>query len=318
MFDYNNIKQLKKYSVDLEFHKSWFEVKRENKVRLTALVKEQCNVDFDCDSLFDVQVKRIHEHKRQLLNILHVVHLYDRSKRGDTDNWTSRCGLIGGKTAPGYRIAKSIIKLINNISDVINNDREVDGRLMLAFIPNYGVSKMEVICPGTDLSEQISTAGKEASGNDNMKFMMNGAVTIGTYDGAHIEILDAVGEDNFFLFGLKADGVERQRVNYNPKAIVETDADLNRVMHLLTCGHFNSFECVIFDDIINSLMNHHDPWLTLADFRSYIDAQSLVSKAYQDREKWITMSINNTACSDYFSTDRTMREYNDDIWRLNS
>jgi len=318
LYDYKNIVQLKKFSTDMDFHKRWFDVKRENKKRLSALVKAQCDIDFDCDAMFDVQVKRIHEYKRQLLNVLHVIHLYDRIKRGDSDDWTNRCVLIGGKAAPGYKIAKSVIKLINNIAEVINNDPEVGNKLKLAFIPNYGVSKMEIICPGTDLSEQISTAGKEASGTGNMKFMMNGAVTIGTYDGANIEILDAVGSDNFFLFGLKADEVVQQHASYDPVELISNDNDLKRIMHLLKCGHFNSFEFGIFDDIINSLTNPHDPWLTLADFRSYIDAQVLVASAYQNREKWVTMSINNTACSDYFSTDRTMQEYNKEIWKLNN
>ena len=175
---------------------------------------------------------------------------------------------------------------------------------------------MEIICPGTDLSEQISTAGKEASGTGNMKFMMNGAVTIGTYDGANIEILEAVGEENFFLFGLKADEVESQRENYHPQQIIDEDEDLQRVMHLISCGHFNSLEYGIFDEILASVMNPHDPWLTLADFRSYIDAQNRVSAAYQDRDDWLKMSILNTACSGFFSTDRTMQEYNEDIWKL--
>lgn len=210
-----------------------------------------------------------------------------------------------------------MIKLINNIAEVVNNDVEVGNKLKLAFIPNYGVSKMEVICPGTDLSEQISTAGKEASGTGNMKFMMNGAITIGTYDGANIEILDAVGKDNFFLFGLKADEVEACRSDYQPQQYIDNDENLKQVMHLLTCGHFNSFEHGIFDDIISSLMNPHDPWLTLADFRSYIEAQELVSRAYRDKTKWAKMSINNTAFSAFFSTDRTMQEYDKDIWKLN-
>lgn len=314
--DYEKISQLKNYIGDTSFAERWFAVKAENKSRLAALVKKSCNVEFDTDALFDVQVKRIHEYKRQLLNILHVIHLYDRIKRGDIENWTKRCVLIGGKAAPGYFLAKSIIKLANNVAEVINNDPEVGSLLKLAFIPNYGVSKMEVICPGSDLSEQISTAGKEASGTGNMKFMMNGAVTIGTYDGANIEILDAVGGDNFFLFGLKAEEVEAVRAGYNPGELVEHDEDLKRVMHLLTCKHFNSFEDGIFDEIINSLLNPHDPWLTLADFRSYIDAQERVSRAYQDRPAWIAKSINNTACSGFFSTDRTIREYNESIWKL--
>ena len=307
---------MKKLSNDSRFKEKWFNVKQENKRRLADLVKNNCGIEFDVESLFDVQVKRIHEYKRQLLNVLHVIHLYDRIKRGDIADWTNRCVLIGGKAAPGYMLAKSIIKLINNVADVVNNDIEVGNKLKLAFIPNYGVSKMEVICPGTDLSEQISTAGKEASGTGNMKFMMNGAVTIGTYDGANIEILDAVGEDNFFLFGLKADEVAERRGNYHPQTIVDEDDDLKRVIHLLQCGHFNSFEYGIFDDIINSLLSPHDPWLTLADFRSYVDTQSMVSRAYRDRDSWVKMSIMNTASSGFFSTDRTMKEYNEDIWKL--
>jgi starch phosphorylase len=202
------------------------------------------------------------------------------------------------------------------VAEVINSDPQVGDKLKLAFIPNYGVSKMEVICPGTDLSEQISTAGKEASGTGNMKFMMNGAVTIGTYDGANIEIMDAVGEENFFLFGLKADEVVLRRSSYHPEQVIEEDEDLKRVMHLITCGHFNSFEFGIFDEILASVMNPDDPWLTLADFRSYVDAQKQVSQAYQDRDAWVKMSMLNTASSGFFSTDRTMKEYNEDIWKL--
>ena len=311
-----DISKIKKYVDDSSFAENWFNVKLENKKKLAELIKSQCDVDFNVNSLFDVQVKRIHEYKRQLLNLLHVVHLYNRIKNHDTGNWTNRCVLIGGKAAPGYRLAKSIIKLTNNIANVINNDSEVGDKLKLAFIPNYGVSKMQIICPATDLSEQISTAGKEASGTGNMKFMMNGAVTIGTYDGANIEILDAVGEDDFFLFGLDADEVEMQKRNYLPEQIIENDEDLKQVMHLLQCGHFNSFEYGIFDEIIDSLINPYDPWLTLADFRSYIDVQEKVSQAYNDKNKWIKMSIMNTASSGFFSTDRTMQEYNQDIWKL--
>lgn len=310
------VNQIKKYVDDSDFTDKWRNVKLENKKRLADLVKEECGVDFDIHSLFDVQVKRIHEYKRQLLNVLHVIHLYNRIKRNDTENWTNRCVLLGGKAAPGYHLAKSIIKLTNNIANVINNDPDVGDKLKLVFIPNYGVSKMQVICPATDLSEQISTAGKEASGTGNMKFMMNGAITIGTYDGANIEILDAVGKENFFLFGLNAEEVEQQKQYYQPEQIIENDEDLKQVIHLLQCGHFNSFEYGIFDDIINSLVNPHDPWLTLADFRSYIDAQDKVSQAYSDRATWVKMSIMNTACSGFFSTDRTMQEYNHDIWKL--
>jgi len=316
--DLSQISQLKKYVDDKDFLEHWYLVKSQNKQRLADLIKEECNVEFNIDSLFDVQVKRIHEYKRQLLNVLHVIHLYNRIKEGNTQNWTNRCVLIGGKAAPGYRIAKSIIKLISNVAEVINNDPQVGNKLKLAFIPNYGVSKMEIICPGTDLSEQISTAGKEASGTGNMKFMMNGAVTVGTFDGANIEILDAVGNENFFLFGLKADEVDTLRGSYDPNKYISEDEDLKKVIHLLTCGHFNSFESGIFDEIINSLLNPHDPWLTLADFRSYVDAQENASQAYSDRSGWLKMSLMNTACSGHFSTDRTMQEYNNDIWKLNN
>ena len=310
------INKIKQYVDDSLFTEKWFNIKRENKKKLSELIKNECDVEFDVHSLFDVQVKRIHEYKRQLLNILHVIHLYNRIKQNDVENWTNRCVLIGGKAAPGYRLAKSIIKLTNNIANVINNDSEVGEKLKLAFIPNYGVSKMQIICPATDLSEQISTAGKEASGTGNMKFMMNGAVTIGTYDGANIEILNAVGKDNFFLFGLKADEVESRKHNYQPEQIVENDEDLKQVMHLLKCGHFNSFEYGVFDEIIASLINPNDPWLTLADFRSYVDAQECVSQTYRDKNAWVKMSIMNTACSGFFSTDRTMQEYNQEIWKL--
>jgi starch phosphorylase len=316
--DFDRVSRLRDYIGDKDFSERWQEVKLANKQRLAALVKKHCDVDFDTDAMFDVQVKRIHEYKRQLLNLLHVIHLYDRIKRGDTNNWTNRCVLIGGKAAPGYHMAKLIIKLVNNVAEVINNDPEVGNRLKLAFMPNYGVSKMEVICPGTDLSEQISTAGKEASGTGNMKFMMNGAVTIGTYDGANIEILDAVGEENFFLFGLKAEEVEERRQHYHPASLVEEDDDLKRVMHLLGCGHFNPVEPNIFDEVIDSLLSPHDPWMTLADFRSYLDAQARASMAYRDRPAWLAMSINNTASSGHFSTDRTIGEYNEEIWKLTS
>lgn len=316
--DYARIEELARYAGDETFQQRWHEVKQANKQRLAALVRRDCGVEFNTDALFDIQVKRIHEYKRQLLNILHAIHLYDRIKRGDTGEWIDRCILIGGKAAPGYRMAKSIIKLVNNVAEVVNGDPGIDGRLKLAFIPNYGVSKMEVICPGTDLSEQISTAGKEASGTGNMKFMMNGAITIGTYDGANIEILEAVGEENFFLFGLHAEEIGVVLEDYHPEVLVEQDEDLRRVMHLLRCGHFNTLEPGIFDELIGSLLNPNDPWLTLADFRAYVDVQECVAGAYRQRSRWLQMSITNTARSGHFSTDRTINEYNRDIWKLQS
>ncbi|MFW5426428.1 MAG: glycogen/starch/alpha-glucan phosphorylase [Methylophagaceae bacterium] len=314
--DLDQLKKLTPFANSSAFQKKWNSVKKSNKQRLADLVKQSCGVTFDTDAIFDIQVKRIHEYKRQLLNVLHVIHLYDRIKRGDTKGLVKRCVLFGGKAAPGYAMAKDIIKLINNVANVVNNDPDVGDKLKVVFLPNYQVSAMEVICPAADLSEQVSTAGKEASGTGNMKFMMNGAVTIGTLDGANIEIREEAGDENFFLFGLTEDEVEKERVGYNPRAIIAKDRDLKRVVDLLEGGHFNQFEPNRFDNIINAFTSHNDPWMTIADFRSYIDAQHLAGLAYQDQERWTAMSIMNTATSGKFSTDRTMEEYNNEIWKL--
>jgi len=314
--DLPRLKQLAPHANSAKFRAEWRAVKQANKARLAEMVQRDCGIAFDTNALFDVQVKRIHEYKRQLLNVLHVIHLYDRIKRGDTASFPPRCVLIGGKAAPGYMIAKRIIKLVASVAQVINNDPDVGGLLKLAFFPDYRVSAMEVICPGTDLSEQISTAGKEASGTGNMKFMMNGALTIGTLDGANIEIREEAGDENFFLFGLTAEEVEAARGHYDPAAIIAADEDLKRVMQLLASGHFNLFEPGIFDPIIHAVTSPHDPWLTAADFRSYVDAQQQVARAYRDQENWTRMSILNTAASGKFSSDRTILDYNRDIWHL--
>ena len=310
------LQQLIPHAEEADFRARWRAVKQANKVRLANLIREKCGVTFYPQALFDVQVKRIHEYKRQLLNVLHVIHLYDRIKHGAIGAWTPRCVLFGGKAAPGYFMAKLIIKLINNVAHTINVDPDAAELLKVAFLPNYGVSPMEIVCPGADLSEQISTAGKEASGTGNMKFMMNGAVTIGTLDGANIEILEAVGAQNFFLFGLDAREVEARRREYYPGGIIAADEEIGRVMWLLQSGHFNQFEPGIFDPLIQALTNPEDPWLTLADLRSYIDAQRRVAAAYQDEQGWTRMSIMNTACSGRFSTDCTIAAYNADIWKL--
>ncbi|MEJ2529087.1 MAG: glycogen/starch/alpha-glucan phosphorylase [Gammaproteobacteria bacterium] len=316
MAELSQLHRLTEHVDDRDFRHKWILAKQQNKGRLAQLVLKECGVDFNIDSMFDVQVKRIHEYKRQLLNLLHVIHLYARIKDGDVSVWTPRCVLFGGKAAPGYYQAKLIIKLINNVAKVINNDPAVGDMLKVAFLPDYRVSAMEIICPGTDLSEQISTAGKEASGTGNMKFMMNGALTIGTLDGANIEIMQEVGEEHFFLFGLTAAEVEKTREHYDPKAIIARCPELSRVMNLLEKRHFSQQEPGLFDPILNSIRSPHDPWMIAADFSSYVEAQERAAKHYLDYEAWITSSILNTASSGRFSTDRTIFEYNQDIWQL--
>lgn len=314
--DLNQLEQLKPLAGNAEFQGLWRDVKQANKARLAVNIKSKTGLFVDPNMLFDVQVKRIHEYKRQLLNVLHVIHLYDRIQRGEGNDLPPRVIIIGGKAAPGYEMAKNVIKLVNNVAEVINSDPAMNGRLQLLFYPDYNVSAMELICPAADLSEQISTAGKEASGTGNMKFMMNGAVTIGTLDGANVEILEAVGADNFFLFGLSVDEIATVREDYDPNAIIAADEDFIRVMRLLDNGHFNRLEPGVLDDVIRAVRNPDDPWMTAADFRSFADAQQAAGEAWQDQSRWLHMSILNSACSGRFSTDRTMLDYNRDIWRL--
>ena len=314
--DLEKLDALRDYADDPEFQARWRDVKLANKQRLATDIENKTSLSVSTDMMFDVQVKRIHEYKRQLLNVLHAIHLYDQIRRGNGDGLAPRLILIGGKAAPGYVMAKSVIKCINNVARVINTDPAMEGRLQLIFYSDYNVSAMERICPAADLSEQISTAGKEASGTGNMKFMMNGAITIGTLDGANVEIREAVSSENFFLFGNTVEEIEALRGSYDPQAIIDADPDFRRVMHLLESGHFNRFEPGIFDSVIQSIKEPADPWMTAADFRSFVDAQCEAGAAYQDKTRWTRMSILNTASSGRFSTDRTMRDYNDDIWHL--
>lgn len=314
--DLEKINQLAPLATDSAFREKWAAVKRHNKERLSDYVAKHTGVQFDPSMLFDVQVKRIHEYKRQLMNILHVVHLYDRIMRGDTTGMAPRCVLIGGKAAPGYHIAKLIVKLANNVASVVNGDSAAKDLLRVVFFPNYRVSAMEMICPGTELSEQISTAGKEASGTGNMKFMMNGALTIGTLDGANIEIREKAGAENFFLFGLDAAEVAETKKVYDPNAIISGDEDIARVMQLIERGHFNQNEPGVFGELLSGLRNPYDQWLTIADLRSFIDTQALVAKTYADQAEWNRMSILNTANSGWFSSDRTIQQYADEIWNV--
>ncbi len=314
--DLEQLSKLGPLAGDKNLQERWRQVKLDNKRRLAQEIKSRTGISIGTEMLFDVQVKRIHEYKRQLLNLLHAVHLYDRIQRGDGNDLAPRAVIIGGKAAPGYAMAKSVIKAINNVAQIINSDPAMIDRLRLVFFPDYNVSAMELICPAADLSQQISTAGKEASGTGNMKFMMNGAITIGTLDGANVEILDAVGEDNFFLFGLTVDEISAVRHDYDPQAIVASDDDFSRVIKLFRSGHFNRFEPDVFDGVIQSILEPADPWMTAADFRAYVDTQQRANDAFGDTERWSEMSILNTASSGRFSTDRTMREYNEHIWRL--
>jgi len=314
--DLTELQKLRPYAEDAGFRARWADVRHQNKERLAQLIKRESGVEFHADMLFDVQVKRIHEYKRQLLNVLHVVHLYNRILRNDTDGMVPRCVLFGGKAAPGYVMAKLIIKLINNVADQVNSDERVHDYLRVAFIPNYRVTTMEVICLGTDLSEQVSTAGKEASGTGNMKFMMNGALTIGTLDGANIEIRDAVGAENFFLFGLTAEEVEELKKDYNPSQYIDNDEDLCVVMTMLEKGYFDQGESGLFQSIAEAIRSPHDPWMTAADFRSFVDAQQEVAFQFADQDSWIRKSILNTAASGRFSSDRTIQQYAEEIWQL--
>ncbi len=314
--DLSQLHKINDFIDDKDFRRQWRRIKYDNKVALATLVMSRSCVEFDPNMMYDVQVKRIHEYKRQLLNVLHVIHLYLRICNGDTAGMAPRCVLIGGKAAPGYTIAKLIIKLVNNVAAVVNSDPRARDWLRLAFIPNYQVSAMEVIAPAADLSEQVSTAGKEASGTGNMKFMMNGALTIGTLDGANIEIRDEVGADNFFLFGLSAEEVDVMRQNYQPNAIIAADASFTAVMQALESDMFSPHERGIFSPLTSSIRNGYDPWMTAADFGSYVTAQAAAALAYTDVEHWTTMSIRNTAASGFFSSDRTINSYAQEIWHM--
>jgi starch phosphorylase len=314
--DLSRLQKLTEWADDEDFQTQWRKVKLLNKVRLARVIENRTGINVPTEMLFDVQVKRIHEYKRQLLNVLHAIYLYDHIRRGDGEPRQPRAIIIGGKAAPGYAMAKSVVKFVNNVARVINSDPAMSDRLRLIFYPDYNVSGMELICPAADISEQISTAGKEASGTGNMKFMMNGAITVGTLDGANVEIRDAVGEENFFLFGLTVEEIRELHGRYDPNSIIEADEDLARVMYLIESGHFNRFEPGVLDPIVQSIREPADAWMTAADFRSFVDAHIRAEDAYRSRSVWTRTSILNTASSGKFSTDRTIQDYNDGIWKL--
>ena len=314
---------LKKWVDDEEALKEFMSIKYENKVRLAKYIKEYNGIEVDPRSIFDVQVKRLHEYKRQLLNILHVMYLYNEIKEHPEISFYPRTFIFGAKASAGYIRAKQIIKLINSVADVVNNDRSINGKLKVVFIEDYRVSNAEIIFAAADVSEQISTASKEASGTGNMKFMLNGAPTLGTMDGANVEIVEEVGAENAFIFGLSSDEVINYENNggYNPMDIYNSDADIRRVVNQLIDGTYSQGDKEMYRDLYNSLLTAQggskaDTYFILKDFRSYADTQKKVEEAYRDKDRWAKMALLNTASCGKFSSDRTIQEYVDDIWHL--
>ncbi len=309
------IKGLEKWADDAVFRKQFRAIKRINKQKLAVIIEAENGIKVDIDSIFDVQIKRMHEYKRQLLDVMHIVALYNRIKANPRCDIVPRTFIFGGKAAPGYAMAKLIIKLINSVAEVVNADRDVRGRISVVFLKNYRVSLAERIFPAADLSEQISTAGKEASGTGNMKFSLNGALTIGTLDGANVEIREEVGPENFFLFGLTVEQVHELRSKgYNPWAYYQADSQLKGVLDVIAGGKFSPGEPHLFQPVVDSLLHGGDTYMLLADFASYMACQERVSKAYLDQEKWTKMSIINVARMGKFSSDRTIQQYAEEIW----
>ena len=321
--DLPHLAKLKVYVDDPKFQQEFMNIKYQNKLRLAKYIKEHNGIDVDPRSIFDVQVKRLHEYKRQLLNILHVMYLYNQLKDNPNMDMVPRTFIFGAKAAAGYQIAKKTIKLINSVADVINNDKSINGKLKVVFIEDYRVSNAELIFAAADVSEQISTASKEASGTGNMKFMLNGALTLGTMDGANVEIVEEVGKENAFIFGLSADEVINYENNggYNPEEIFNTDQDIRLVLMQLINGYYSPQDPELFRDIYNSLLNTKnsakaDTYFILKDFRSYAEAQRRVEAAYRDENWWARAAMLNTASAGKFSSDRTIEEYVRDIWHL--
>ncbi len=315
VYDLEKLRRLEPLADDVDFRHEWKAIKRHNRLQLSAYIHDRLGMTTDPESMFDVLAKRIHEYKRQHLQVLHILTLLQRIRRDPNAPVTPRTFIFGGKAAPGYRIAKLIIKLIHSVADAVNNDPLVAGRLRVVFLPDFSVKLGHRVYPAADLSEQISLAGKEASGTGNMKFAMNGALTIGTLDGANIEIRQEVGTDNFFLFGLTATEVEqRRREGYNPRALYESNSDLREILDALSRGDFSPADRSLFEPLVASLLNK-DEYMLLADYQAYVDCQDLVSQTYTDQERWTRMSILNVARIGKFSSDRAIRDYSSDIWK---
>lgn len=311
-----DLRQLEGYAEDAGFRDAWRQVKQERKQNLAAWIKQRCHITVDPNSMFDVQVKRIHEYKRQHLNVLHIISLYERIRRDPNIDIAPRTFIFGGKAAPGYFMAKLIIKLITSVGEVVNNDPAVNDRIKVVFLPDYNVTSSQRVYPAADLSEQISMAGKEASGTGNMKFSMNGALTIGTLDGANVEIRDQVGPENFFLFGLNAEEVTQLKASgYNPWDHYNNNPQLKEAVNLINSGFFSKGDSELFQPLVDSLV-YGDPYLLFADYQAYIDCQDKVNDAFQNQENWTRMSILNSARMGYFSSDRSIRDYCDRIWQV--
>jgi starch phosphorylase len=312
----DELRRIEPFAEDPGFQSEWQTVKADNKNALAGFIKARTGIIVNPQSLFDIQVKRLHEYKRQHLNVLYAITLYNQLKRSPGAALTSRTVIFGGKAAPGYRMAKLIIKLISSVAAVINQDAKVSEFLKVVFVPDFNVKNGQRVYPAADLSEQISTAGKEASGTGNMKFAMNGALTIGTLDGANIEIRDAVGHENFFLFGLTAEDVGQLKANgYNPRSVYEANAELHEVIDLIDSGFFSNGDRDLFRPITESLLGRDD-YMLLADYQDYVDCQQRVSEAFRNRKNWTRMSILNSARVGRFSSDRSIREYCRDIWNV--
>jgi starch phosphorylase len=311
----DEMKKLEPFVRDKGFREEWRQVKLKNKRDLAEEIAERTDVKVEPDTLFDIQVKRIHEYKRQHLNVLHVITLYRRIKDDPNRETTPRTVIFGGKAAPSYTMAKLTIKLIHSVADVVNSDPGVSDRLKVVFIPDYNVKNSQRIFPAADLSEQISTAGKEASGTGNMKFAMNGALTIGTLDGANVEIREEVGPENFFLFGLTAEEVsDLKSRGYRPFDYYQGNPELKEVIDLIASGHFSGGDRDLFRPLVDALL-YEDRYLLLADYASYIECQERVDVAYRDQEQWTRCSILNVARMGKFSSDRAIREYCEGIWK---
>ena len=322
--DLSRIKRLEFYADDEKVQQEFLNIKYQNKLRLASYIEEHNGIEVNPRSIFDVQVKRLHEYKRQLLNILHVMYLYNELKEHPDMEFIPRTFIFGAKAAAGYRNAKLTIKLINSVADVINNDKSINGKIKVVFIEDYKVSNAEIIFAAADVSEQISTASKEASGTGNMKFMLNGALTIGTMDGANVEMAEEVGKENMFIFGMSSDEViaHEQKRDYDPMQIFNNDQDVRKVLMQLINGFYSPNDSELFRDLYNSLLNtqctqYADTYFILADFRSYVEAQKKINAAYADEKEWARKAILNIAASGKFSSDRTIQEYVDDIWHLN-